>query len=177
MRKLTHVPFVAVLSILVLSAAEVPAQTASCGPCEVAQERCSASCVGREDMAEVQACLIACDNAVAICSCDEAVTLRSEDVVVKSPWRSTTALLAACHSTTACGSAYPSCGSWSGYSNCDAAFCGIGPACGDCSDPMSACQPGPAMRQRRERFRVCFNSLGQSCTEYQRATITLSCGC
>jgi hypothetical protein len=164
-----------VLSILALSAA--PAQAASCGPCEVARVDCSTNCFGREDKTELQACLITCENAAATCSCDEAVTLRSEDFVVKSTWRSTTALLAACHATTPCGSAYPSCGSWSSYSNCDAVFCGIGPGCGDCSDPVSNCGPGPAMRQRRERFRVCFNALGQHCTEYQRATITLVCGC
>ena len=33
------------------------------------------------------------------------------------------------------------------------------------------------MKQRRERFRVCFNAIGQSCTEWQRTMITLGCGC
>lgn len=33
------------------------------------------------------------------------------------------------------------------------------------------------MKQRRERYRVCFNQQMEACTEYQHAVSTLSCGC
>jgi hypothetical protein len=155
-------------------AAVVPAQAARCGACALAQESCSAKCFGREDKAGVVACLTGCDNAAATCSCDAEVTLSSEDLVAKMPWLSDKA--AACHSTTPCGSAYPSCASWSGYSDCDDPFCGVYRWCGDCPDPEFGCF-GPALRQRRERFRVCFNELGQSCTEYQRTSVVLGCDC
>jgi hypothetical protein len=173
-----RVSFVAaVLLILALSGA--PAWAARCGPCEVAQERCSANCFGL-GKAEIGGCLRTCDNAAATCSCDEAVTLSSEDFVARfgssavtklgSPF--VTELAEACHSTTVCGTAYPSCASWSGYADCGDIFCGSVRGCGDCEEFIC---PGPGLKQYRERFRVCFNALGQSCTEYQRTVINLSC--
>jgi hypothetical protein len=183
MRRTACLPLlVATLSILALSAA--PASAARCGPCEVVQERCSANCFGL-DRAEIGGCLMACDNEAATCSCDEAVTLSSEDFVARfgfpeatklsSPF--VTELAAACHSTTPCGTAFPSCASWSGYSDCDDAFCGSVRGCGECEEEFPRFCPGPGMKQWRERFRVCFNALGQSCTEYQRTLISLGCGC
>ena len=185
MNETTHIPLViTAFLILVLFAAVAPAQAASCGPCDVAQERCSANCFGLEEKAESVTCLIACDNAAATCSCAEEVTLRSEDVVANNWLRvaEPSRLIAessACHSTTPCGSAYPSCASWSGYFDCGDPYCGINRWCGDvetCPDPEFGCW-GPALRQWRERFRVCFNAIGWWCTEYQRTSHTLGCGC
>jgi hypothetical protein len=83
---------------------------------------------------------------------------------------------AACHPITSCQPNYPSCASWSGYTDCDDPFCGIGIHCGDDCGEFGPC-PGDALKQRRERFRVCFNAQGQSCTEWSRTMITLGCGC
>lgn len=174
----TRVSFViAVLSILVLSAAAVEAQAARCRPCDLAQERCSVNCFGREDKLERSACLIGCDNAAALCSCDEPVTLRSEDVVAASLWPDPVGFAGACHSTTPCGSEYGSCASWSSYSNCGDPFCGVALGCGECNEWGQCEAGGPATKQNRERYRVCFNAQGQQCTEYQRTSINLGCGC
>ena len=177
MKELSRIPFLlsglAVLVLLVSGSAS--AGKANCGACsEAAQERCAANCFGLDDKADRVDCLISCDNAAATCSCDEDITLRSEDLVARLPWL-VDSLTAACHSTTPCGTAYPSCASWSDFVDCDDAFCGSGMHCGD-ECPAPPCW-GPAMRQRQERYRVCFNAQGQSCTEYQRTTITLGCGC
>ncbi|HET9226984.1 MAG TPA: hypothetical protein VFR31_09975 [Thermoanaerobaculia bacterium] len=176
MRETRPAPFfLAALFLLLICSALTPARAADCAPCNVAHERCSVNCFGREGKGQIGACLIGCDNAAAVCSCDEVVTLRSEDVVARSgDLRSLTAFSAACHSTTPCGAAYPSCASWSGYANCGDPFCGFARGCGECED--FPC-PGPAMKQQRERFRVCFNEIGQSCTEYQSTLITLGCDC
>ena len=172
------------LGALVLAAlgVAVPAQAANCGGCGVIQENCASNCLGQEGKDELLACLMACDNAAAACSCDEPVTLRSEDVVrqgLAGQGRSWSALSAgACNSTTACGPAYPSCASWSGYSDCGDPYCGIYKFCGDppfCEEP-DICF-GPALRTLRERFRVCFNASGQPCTEYQQISVVLGCGC
>lgn len=152
------------------------AYATNCGACELTQERCSTNCLGREDKVERVACLIACDNAAATCSCAEAVTLHSTDLIPAPARPGTDA--PACHSTTPCGSAYPSCASWSGYSDCGDPYCGVYKFCGDppfCEEP-DLCF-GPALRQARERFRVCFNAQSQSCTEYQRSSVVLTCGC
>jgi hypothetical protein len=151
----------------------LPSDAATCGACAVSHDQCTANCAGFVDHGERVACLIACDNAAATCSCDERVTLRSEDLLPKARPE---ADAPACHSTTPCGSGYPSCASWSGYSDCGDPYCGIYLHCGDECEPGFPC-PGPALRQWRERFRVCFNAQGQSCTEYQRTSTILSCGC
>lgn len=185
MRVSTRISFVlAALVVFVLSAAEVQARAVRCGPCDTAQQRCSVNCFGLAD-SEIGSCLVGCDNAAAICSCDEAVTLRSEDVVAKfaeaaksakSPWPDPTASAAACHSTTPCGSGYSSCASWSTFIDCGDPYCGFAIGCGECSGGQ--CEPGgPGTKQNLERYRVCFNSQGQQCTEYQRSSITLYCGC
>jgi hypothetical protein len=157
-----------VLTVLILFApGSASAGKGGCVACsDVAQERCTTNCFGLPGKAERASCL---------CSCDENVTLRSEDLVARMPWL-VDSLTAACHSTTPCGSAYPSCASWSGYSNCDDPFCGFANHCGEECPEFGPC-PGPAMRQRQERYRVCFNAQGQSCTEYQLTLLNLGCGC
>jgi hypothetical protein len=152
---------------------EDAAVQASCRACALVQESCYGKCFGLEDKAGMKACLVRCDNAAATCSCDEAVSLRSEDLVPFA-WPSHTK--AACHPITSCQPDYPSCASYSSYSDCDDPFCGFGPQCGDDCPEFGPC-PGPALKQRRERFRVCFNAQGQSCTEWQRTMINLGCGC
>jgi hypothetical protein len=156
----------------------LPPQVASCGLCKAALERCSVKCFGA-DKAEIGACLRGCDNAAAACTaCDDQVSLRSEDVVARMPWMEKgLEKTAACHSTTPCDyNIYGSCAGWSGYSDCDDPFCGIGHGCGEDCPEIGPC-PGPAMKQRQERFRVCFDQFSNACTEYQRITLTLDCGC
>jgi hypothetical protein len=171
--------FLGVLAVAALGAA-APAAAASCGGCGVILEHCNANCQGLKAKDEVVTCLMACDNAAAACSCDEPVTLRSEDVVAMGlaaggqGW-----LTEACHSTTPCGPAYGSCAGWSAYYDCGDPYCGTYKWCEDppfCEAP-DICF-GPATRTDRERYRVCFNASGQPCTEYQRITGSLQgCGC
>jgi hypothetical protein len=166
------------LLLLVSSAAAVQAQVASCHACDVALERCSVNCFGREDKNEMKSCLVGCDNAAAVCSCDEPATLSSEDYVARFGLAAATDLKAECHSTTPCGSAYGSCATWSTYSSCGDPFCGLSTSCRECDEWGQCTAAGPAMRQFRERYRVCFNALGESCTEYQRTTSGAGgCGC
>ena len=180
----TRLSFLAILLLLVLSAAAVQAQTASCRPCAIAHEQCSVNCLGREGKA-VGACLIRCDNAAALCSCDEPATLISEDFVAKfgpqpgpePGLKVVTDFSVACHSTTPCDSSYGSCANWSSYSDCGDQFCGIVIGCGECNEWGQCEAGGPGLKQFRERYRVCFNELGQSCTEYQRSSTSLGCGC
>jgi hypothetical protein len=146
---------------------------AGCRACALVQESCYGGCFGLEEKSEMKACLVGCDNAAATCSCDEAVTLRSENLV-SFDWPPVTK--AACHAIVSCQPDYPSCASWSSPTNCDDPFCGVAPQCGDDCPEFGPC-PGPAMKQRQERFRVCFNSLGQPCTEWGRLIINLGCGC
>jgi hypothetical protein len=110
---------------------------------------------------------------LAAVASDQRTALRSEDLVSFAGRGFTKA---ACHPITSCQPDYPSCASWSGYTDCDDPFCGFAPQCGDDCPEIGPC-PGPAMKQRRERFRVCFNAFGQSCTEWQRTMINLGCGC
>src|SRR5690242_2185892 len=65
-------------------AAVLPPQ-ARCAACVSAQKRCSATCFGLDDEVGLGACLTACDNAAVLCSCEDGVTLRSEDVVTARP--------------------------------------------------------------------------------------------
>ena len=184
----TRLSFVAALLLLVLSAAAVQAQeaqAATCRSCAVAQERCSVNCLGRVGKA-IGVCLIGCDNAAAVCTCDEPATLNSEDFVARfgpqpgpqgGGLKVVTEFSGACHSTTPCGSAYGACANWSGFTSCDDAFCGATFGCGEC-DEWGQCEAyGPGMKQFNERYRVCFNQQGQSCTEYQRSVSSGGCGC
>jgi hypothetical protein len=168
------------LLLLVLSAATVQAQAAPCRRCQIAQERCSVNCFGREGKA-IGSCLVGCDNAASLCSCDEPATLNSEDFVAKfgaqAGLKSVTDFSVACHSTTTCGPTYGSCAGYSSYTDCGDPICGLAIGCGEC-DEWGHCEAaGQGMKQLRERYRVCFDAQGQPCTEYQRTSVTLGCGC
>ena len=153
--------------------AVAPDQAQGCRPCAFAHQRCSATCFSLAEKGGVGECLMACDNAAATCTCDQAVSLQSEDLV-SWDWPDT-AKAAACHGTVSCQPNYPSCAGWSGYSDCGDPQCGIYRWCGNCGDPFGCWDP--ATRQPRERFRVCFNQSGQSCTEWQGTLVLVACGC
>jgi hypothetical protein len=165
------------LLFLVLSAVAAQAQTARCRPCEIALERCSVNCFGREN--EIGACLIGCDNTAALCSCDEPATLSAEDYVERFGMKGASDFkAAACHPTTSCGPAYGACTNWSSYTACGDPTCSsfvVG--CGACNE-LGQCEvTGPGMKQNLERYRVCLNGLGEPCTEYQRNANTVGCSC
>jgi hypothetical protein len=68
---------------------------------------------------------------------------------------------------------HPSCGSWSATHSCGDPFCGL---------TNGACKSTDfiGLRQPKEKYRVCFNYLGESCTEYQSAGSSMipdTCGC
>jgi hypothetical protein len=164
---------VAVLSILAFSAA--PAQAAKCAPCEAAHERCAVSCFGGAE-AEIGKCLISCSNKAAMCSCDEEVTLSSEDFVAKLGSPVVTGAKAACHSTVPCGSEYGSCAGWSTWASCGDPRCARHVAgCGPCG-PEDPCI-GTGWEYKLERYRVCLNPQGQSCTQYQLTFVHGECDC
>lgn len=165
------------LLLLMLSAAAVQAQAVTCRVCAIAQESCAVNCFGRDDKKEMRSCLIACDNAAALCSCDEPATLNSEDYVARFGLGDVTGLKAACHSTTPCGPAYGSCANWSSYTDCGDPFCGLVLGCGECDEWGHCTAGGPGIKQLRERYQVCLNEQGQSCTQYQRTSSGGSCGC
>lgn len=145
-----------------------------CTACDVVQERCSLRCLDLGDQVASLACVTGCDNAAALCTlCDEPVTLRSEDVV--PAWNVLTA--GACVTPTTCGPEYASCASWSGYSDCNEPFCiNLTKGCGENCEPGFPC-PGPARYQPIQRYRACFNTLGQSCIEYSTPTSRRLTGC
>lgn len=85
--------------------------------------------------------------------------------------------MAACHGTTTCDASYAVCTAWSAAMNCGTEYCGgvCGPKCPS-SDPL--CERPQAVLQPRERYRVCFNSSGGQCTQWQAQLPTsVSCGC
>jgi hypothetical protein len=118
----------------------------------------------------------------AIRSSDGKVVLSSEDVVVRWPWMTNVVAAAttACHANTSCGSAYTSCAGWSSLYDCDDPYCGIAANCSedpDCTPGPTLCA-GPALRQKQEKYRICFDQQGNPCTEYQISlTKVLGCGC
>lgn len=180
--RLSFVP--AALLLLMLCAAAVEAQEAkgvqgqriTCRPCQAAQDRCMVGCLGRDDN-QVRSCLLGCDNAAALCSCDEPVTLSSEEYVAANQGlKLVTAFSEACHSTTPCGPEYGSCAGWSSVYDCGDQYCGYAVGCGLCNEWQ--CEyGGPALRQDVERYRVCFDQFANACTEYQRSSSNYGCGC
>jgi hypothetical protein len=166
---------IAALSLVLLPAATAQSQPAVSDSCVFDLDNCSVNCLGLEDPAKVETCMIGCSNAAATYSPDEKPTLDSEEFLAR--WgEDPFAKAGACHSTTPCPSEYASCGSWSGYSDCGDPYCGVYRTCGAPCPEYPFCF-GEATRQARERFRVCFNQQAQSCTEYQRTSIVLYCGC
>jgi hypothetical protein len=149
------------------------AQPAMSEACAVTQEQCTVDCLGRGERGEMVGCLMGCDNAAAQCARDEEPTLSSE-WYVEQLGNVLATKSGACHDTTPCPAEYGSCGSWSGYSNCGDPYCGVYRFCGSCQEPFCF---GEATRQRQERYRVCFNAQQESCTEWQRISTVVTCGC
>jgi|GEM_PF-1670788 len=146
-----------------------------CPACDRIQELCAAGCSGVKDRAGFVKCMMGCDNAVGSCRCDEPVTLRSEDILPELAVVGAKA--ASCHGTVSCQPDYPSCASWGGPIDCGNPACASYQWCPDDCDQEFGCG-GPALRQRTEIYRVCFNQFGQSCTEYKPAFwLVLGCGC
>lgn len=185
--KAVKVGFVLLFGVsgLLLTMVAASAQSMVLGTVDVIHDRCVANCFGLEGSDQIVACAMGCDNAAAMTLPDDKVTLSSEEYVAR--WGNLLATKAgACHSTTACPAEYGSCGTWSSYSDCGDPWCGVwrlcdcylGPA-GSPSPNMPICDPGfgDALRQFRESYRVCFNASGQPCTEYQRTSVVLGCGC
>lgn len=107
---------------------------------------------------------------------DEAVPLRSEDLVARFGSPFVTQSFAACQPITACGPAfgYGSCASWSSYTECGDLYCSANArGCGACGERCS----GPGLEQKYEAYRICFNQFGESCTQWSRLSYTDSCGC
>lgn len=136
----------------------------------LADQKCFATCFDDVDKGKMGACLRACNNAAA-------VTLRSEDLV---QWGLVSIDKAACHASVSCQPNYPSCASWSSYSTCGDPFCQFQFSCGEtiCHEG-GLCFPegGPARHVPYERFRVCFDQFGNSCTEWYRLNIYTCGGC
>jgi len=165
---------IAALPLLLLAAAAAQAQPSLSGPCVAAQQRCNDNCAGLSNHQQSVTCMMGCDNAAAQCTTDPEPTLKSEDYLALFGDGIFTTQ-SACHSTTPCPAEYDSCAAWSSYSDCGEPYCGIYGHCGSgCGEPLCFDE---ATRQRRERFRVCFNQQSQSCTEYQWTSVVESCGC
>lgn len=172
------------LSLLALGAPAVQAQRAQdlapaaqpvmSEACATTQEQCTVNCLGHGERGAMLGCLMACDNAAAICAHDDEPTLSS--VWYMEQLGNVLATKAeACHDTTPCPSEYGSCGSWSDYYDCGDPWCGVYGHCGSgCGEPLCF---DDATRQYQERYRVCFNQQAQGCTEYQRILTVVSCGC
>lgn len=91
---------------------------------------------------------------------------------------------AACMSTKTCTNlGYGSCGSWSTVYNCGTlSTCNpTDTACKECaySPDIGAveCDYLGGQNQGKNRYRVCFNTAGQSCTEYEYTTTKVCGGC
>lgn len=157
--------------------AVVPPQAKGCELCAFAHQHCSSTCFSLAAKGGIGECLTVCDNAAATCTCDRTVSLRSEDLV---SWEWPSLTKDACHGTVSCQPDFPSCAGWSSYSDCGEPFCSLAVGCGRCSCDEFGCRcefAGPATRQSRERFRVCFDESGNSCTEWQATSVVLHCGC
>ena len=84
--------------------------------------------------------------------------------------------LGTCHAASTCPG-YGSCGGWSSNSFCNATCGPMVCLCKPWIDPE--CEYDPEFLRGRdyyESYRVCFNSVGQSCTEWKQ-TISTYCGC
>lgn len=166
------------LAFLALGGASAAAQTAELDEaCLVALDACSANCNDLGDEVNTASCLSRCERAASVCFGDAEPTLSADEYLAF--WGENVLLTkaAACNSTTPCPPEYGACTGWSGFSDCGDPFCGISTLCKICDEWGQCTAGGPATKQNRERFRVCFNAQMQGCTEYQRASQTLHCGC
>jgi hypothetical protein len=84
--------------------------------------------------------------------------------------------LAGCQAASTCPAEYGSCSSWSGWSQCDQTCVGLCLCKPIWSPECEGVPPEPKGTNSYNSFRVCFNSSGQSCTEWQKTTSTF-CGC
>lgn len=178
MRRSSLVPtlMTALPCLLLMGAAAQAQSTELDGACIAALDVCSASCNDLGDRAQTVGCLSRCNQAASTCLGDEEPTLSSVDYLAHWSDGLVFEMSGACHDTTPCPPEYGSCGSWSTFEDCGDPFCGVSTLCGEC-DEWRCEAGGPATKQNRERFRVCFNQQQQGCTEYQRAVSTLGCGC
>ena len=148
--------------------AVAPPQAKTCQTCAFAHKHCSSACFSLAEKGGLGKCLTQCDSAAALCTCDQPVTLRSEDLV--SPeWLSQNK--AACHGTVSCQPGYASCAGWSPYSVCGTSQCTTGVRCGEeCDGPYCWPVSGPLWVESQERYRVCFDQFHNPCTEWQTTT-------
>jgi hypothetical protein len=166
------------LAFLALGSAPAQAQAAELdGACLVALDACSASCNDLGDEVSSASCLSRCNTAVTPCLGDEEPTLSSEAYLTAWGENPLSTKAAACHDLTPCPPEYGSCGSWSAFEDCGDPHCGPSTLCKICDEWGQCTAAGPATKQSVERYRVCFNAQMQGCTEYQRASQTLYCGC
>ena len=97
----------------------------------------------------------------------ELLPMRSEDLVDIAAMDAT--LNAACPTAFTCDASFGSCASWSSTTSCGFRQCGS--QCFRCTAIKPGLEPICTSGIRRttfsSRFRVCFNALGQSCTEFQ----------
>lgn len=165
-------------ALLTLGSAPASAQaTVLEEACLVGLDTCSLNCNEIGDPASAATCRTRCEKAATTCFGDEQPTLSSEQYLAYWGDNVLATKASACHDTTPCPSEYGSCGSWSTFSDCGDPFCGISTACKICDEWGQCTAGGPALTQYRERYRVCFNAQMEGCTEYQRVTQSLGCGC
>jgi hypothetical protein len=150
----------------------LPSQAASCDSCALAYQKCFATCFTDSSKRVQAACLTACDKAAARCTCDGAAILRSEDLV---RWGLVSITKDGCHATSLCPSSFASCAGWSPTTACGPTYCQNETWCGACGD--NGCDPsGPANYTPYEKYRVCFDPFGNSCTEWVSFDAG-NCGC
>jgi hypothetical protein len=142
-----------------------PPPTIGCQSCALAFDKCFATCFAHLGKRTTGACLTACYKAAVTCTCDGAVTLRSEDLV---EWGLVSLNKEeACHGPVSCQPNYPSCAGWSPLYACGEPSCVQGSyTCLGC-DEESCPEPPTVLAHHSERFRVCFDQFGNSCTEWQ----------
>lgn len=166
------------LAFLALGSAPATAQAAELDEaCLVALDACSANCNELGDEVNTASCLSRCDRAATVCFGDEEATLSADAYLAY--WGENVLLTkaAACNDTTPCPPEYDACTNWSSFSDCGDPFCGPSTLCKRCDEWGQCLVAGPATKQNRERYRVCFTPQMQGCTEYQRSSLTLYCGC
>ena len=78
-----------------------------------------------------------------------------------------------CIAASSCPPEFGSCANWSGPSECDF---GCGGICKCIFTPDGNCEPEIRGHSTTNAFRVCFDSSGNSCTEWRKSTVFF-CGC
>jgi hypothetical protein len=83
------------------------------------------------------------------------------------------AALVGCPAPTTCPG-YSNCSAWSAYADCNAT-CGF-PLCDPLGPATNSIIRDHTLTERAKSYRICTNSMGQSCTEWKVATAS-TCGC